>query len=356
MKFREKLVVSHLLVSLISVVTSLILINYLVRYFFVRIIIGRGISIIIPEAGTRFLNTVKGAILISGLLSLVISILVALFISNYILKPIKEMKDFARKISDGDFKVRVNKESDDELGELADSLNYMAFHLSEMEKMRSKLMQNISHDLRTPLASIKGYLEVVKDVGFSKEEKEQALSVIEGEIERLEKMVKDLTKLSSADSKTLPLEFTRVDIISELKKVFDSFLIKIKEKGLEGIFEAPDKKLFILGDMQKIKEIFSNLLDNSLKFTTKGFIKLTIREEKDKVVVTVEDSGIGISEDDLPHIFERFYKGSNSNDNSGMGIGLSIVKEYVYAHKGEISVESKVNEFTRFTVKLPKFA
>uniref|UniRef100_A0A7C4YFF5 histidine kinase n=1 Tax=Caldisericum exile TaxID=693075 RepID=A0A7C4YFF5_9BACT len=355
MKFRERLVISHLIVSLVSVVTSLILINFLVRYFFIRIIIGRGISIVIPEAGTRFLNTVRSAILISGSISVGISILVALFISHYIIKPIREMKDFARSISQGDFKARIKKEGEDEIGELSESLNYMAFYLEEIESMRSKLMQNISHDLRTPLSSIKGYLDVIKDETFSQEEKQQAFDIIENEIERLEKMVKDLSKLSSADSKTLPLTLEKIDIVPTVKEVFDSFLIKIREKGLQEIFEAPEKKIFILGDILKIKEIFSNLLDNALKFTQSGYIKLTIKEEKEKVIVTVEDTGIGISEKDLPHIFERFYKGENNRaPSNSLGIGLSIVKEYVYAQKGEILVESKLNSGTRFIVKFPK--
>ncbi|MGB9769218.1 MULTISPECIES: sensor histidine kinase [Caldisericum] len=354
MKFKEKLVLSHILVSLISIVTSIILIDYLVRFFFIRIIIGRGVSIVIPASATRFLNTVRITILISGGISILLSILVALFISRYIIKPVVDMKDFARKISQGNFEARINKHNEDEIGELAESLNYMAFRLGEIEKLRTKLMQNVSHDLRTPLSSIKGYLEVLKDKNFTIEEKQEAFNIIENEIERLEKMAKDLTNLSSADSKTLPLEFERVNLINILKSTFESFSIKIKDKGLNPIIEIPDKPIFILGDSLKLKEIFSNLIDNAIKFTKSGYIKITAIEEKDKVKVVVEDSGLGINEKDLPHIFERFYKGENNKDgNEGMGLGLSIVKEYVYAHNGEIYVESEIGKGTKFIIQFP---
>ncbi|MGB9854986.1 MAG: sensor histidine kinase [Caldisericum exile] len=354
MKFKEKLVLSHILVSLISIVTSIILIDYLVRFFFIRIIIGRGVSIVIPASATRFLNTVRITILISGGISILLSILVALFISRYIIKPVVDMKDFARKISQGNFEARINKHNEDEIGELAESLNYMAFRLGEIEKLRTKLMQNVSHDLRTPLSSIKGYLEVLKDKNFTIEEKQEAFNIIENEIERLEKMAKDLTNLSSADSKTLPLEFERVNLINILKSTFESFSIKIKDKGLNPIIEIPDKPIFILGDSLKLKEIFSNLIDNAIKFTKSGYIKIAAIEEKDKVKVVVEDSGLGINEKDLPHIFERFYKGENNKDgNEGMGLGLSIVKEYVYAHNGEIYVESEIGKGTKFIIQFP---
>jgi len=354
MKFKEKLVLSHIIVSLVSVIVSIILIDSLVRYFFVRIMIGRGLSIVIPASATRFLNSVRIIILISGGISVILSIIIALLVSKYIIKPVIEMKDFARKISQGNFEARINKESNDEIGELADSLNYMAFRLNEMENLRTKLMQNVSHDLRTPLASIKGYLEVIKDDNFSPQEKNDAIKVIESEIERLEKMVKDLTELSSADSKTLPLELEKVNLTSIIKEVFSSFYIKTKEKGLDGILDIDDKPIYILGDNQKLKEVFSNLIENAIKYTNNGFIKISLSEEKDKVRVEVEDSGIGIKEKDLPHIFERFYKGENVNGQPGMGLGLSIVKEYVYAHNGEIYVESTEGKGTKFTVLFPK--
>jgi len=354
MKFKQKLVISHVIVSLVSVVVSIILIDSLVRYFFVRIMIGRGLSIVIPASATRFLNSVRTIILVSGGISVIVSIIVALLLSRYIIKPIVEMKDFARKISQGNFDVRLNKQNDDEIGELAESLNYMAFRLNEMENLRTKLMQNISHDLRTPLASIKGYLEVIQDNNFSSQEKSDAIKVIQNEIERLEKMVKDLTKLSSADSKTLPIELEKVNITSLIREVFSSFNIKIKEKGLTGILDSEDKPIYILGDNQKLREIFSNLIENAIKYTDTGFVKVTLNEDKDKVKVEVEDSGKGISSTDLPHIFERFYKGKNAIGQHGMGLGLSIVKEYIYALNGEIFVESNDGNGTKFITVFPK--
>lgn len=354
MKFKEKLVLSHIIVSLISIVVSIILIDYFVRFFFIRIMIGRGVSIVIPASATRFLNSVRLAILISGGISIILSILIALFLSRYIVKPVVEMKDFARKISQGDFNARLQKQSEDEIGDLVESLNYMAFRLSEIENLRTKLMQNVSHDLRTPLASIKGYLEVIKDESFSPKEKEESFKIIENEIERLEKMAKDLTKLSSADSKALPLELEKTNLTEIVKDTFSSFLLKIKEKGLDGILETDNKPIFILGDAIKLREVLSNLLENALKFTSSGFIKVSLLEEKDKAKIIVEDSGCGIKERDLPHIFERFYKGQNNTKYDGMGLGLSIVKEYVYAHNGEIFVESAEGKGTKITVQIPK--
>ncbi len=351
MKFRVKFILSHIIVSLTSAVISILLINYFVRYFFIRIFVRNGVSIIIPEAGTRFLNNVRAVILISGLISVIVGFILAFSISEYILKPIVEMKEFARKISQGDFKARLKKTTDDEIGELTESLNYMAFHLGEIESMRTKLMQNISHDLRTPLSSIKGYLEVLSDETFSNEEKENAKEIIRKEIEKMEKMTKDLTKLSTADSKALPLEFEKVNLSKILKETFDAFKLKIEEKGIEVYLTLEDEGVYIMGDIQKLKEIFSNLLDNALKFTMHGSIKVKLYREKDKAVVEIRDTGIGIKEKDLPRIFERFYRANGNSNNSGLGIGLSIVKEYTYAHNGEIEVKSEENVGSTFILK-----
>ncbi|MEF3245565.1 MAG: HAMP domain-containing histidine kinase [Caldisericaceae bacterium] len=351
MKFRVKFILSHIIVSLTSAVISILLINYFVRYFFIRIFVGKGVSIIIPEAGTRFLNNVKFVILISGLISVIIGFVLALSISEYILKPIIQMKEFARRISQGDFKARLKKNTDDEIGELTESLNYMAFHLGEIESMRTKLMQNISHDLRTPLSSIKGYLEVLIDESFSNEEKENAKEIIRKEIEKMEKMTKDLTKLSTADSKALPLEFEKVNLTNILKETFNAFKLKIEEKGIKGILLLEDEDIYIMGDVQKLKEIFSNLLDNALKFTMHGYIKVKLSKEKDKAVVEIRDTGIGIKEKDLPLIFDRFYKVHVNSDDSGLGLGLSIVKEYTYAHNGELEVKSEENVGSTFILK-----
>ncbi len=359
MTFKTKLIISYIFVVLIATVFPLIVTSIIVRDKFVQIVIGGGpgpgFSVLIPEKGLKFLQTVRNTLMISGLISMAIGVVTALFNSKVITKPLKEMRNFARKISNGDYSARVGVKTQDEIGELADSLNYMADRLDDIENMRKTLVQNVSHDLRTPLSSIKGHLELISDSDFDEKEKEHSLSVIHKEVERMEKMVNELAHLSTIDSKKYELEMKKIDINTVVQETLELLKVEIEKKGL-GLKEALGKTpIYINGDPGKIKEILMNLINNSIKFTQEGSIGVAATSTKTCAVISIEDSGIGVDEKDLPHIFDRFYRGekSRSSNLGGLGIGLTIVKELVYAQNGRIQIESPGRNGTKVTITFP---
>lgn len=358
MKFREKIILANIIIVLAVVIFSMLFLNIFIRQNFLEIIVGvagRPLKVVIPDPGLRFLKNIRVILIISSAISILIAVIIAFFVSSKITKPLKEMGKFAKKIADGEYSARVETNSNDEIGDLARSLNYMAYRLDDIEKMRKTLIQNVSHDLRTPLSSIKGYLELLEDKESNLEEKKESLEVIKNQVNKMEKMVNELTNLSMIDGKQFQLNLTKMNIVRESKRICNSIKILADQKGIELKENYPENPVYILGDEKRIEEILTNLLNNAIKFTKEGFVSISISSDKSNAIIEIKDTGIGIDEKDLPHIFERFYRGdkARTSDESGIGIGLSIVKELVFAHGGQISVKSKINEGTNFILKFP---
>ena len=358
MNFRIKLILSYIGVILAVIIFSFIFSSIFVRQSFVRIIIGnwpREVNLLLSLQGTKFLNTVRMTLVWSGVMSIFIGIGVALIVSNLTVKPLKEMQKLAKRISQGDYSARIGLKSRDEIGELASSLNYMAEQLTDIENMRKKLVQNVSHDLRTPLTSIKGYLELLEDESFTEEEKLKSINTIQKEVERMETIVKEITRLSIIDGKNYQLDIEKLDLNSVVKESIPIISIEAEKKNIQIQTDSLQKEIFIMGDKEKVKEVIINLLSNAIKFTNEGFIKISTSQNKNYVSLIIEDTGIGIDPEDMPHIFERFYRGekSRSKNSSGLGIGLAIAKELVYMQNGKIKVESEKNKGSKFTVNFP---
>lgn len=361
MKYREKIIIINIIIVLAVLIFSLFFITIFVRQNYLRIFIGppgSGMSVVIPEPGIRFLQRVRTILLISSGISLLIAIVFAFFTASRITKPLKEMNGFAKRIADGDYSAKVDIRSKDEIGELAESLNYMAYRLQDIENMRKTLIQNVSHDLRTPLTSVKGYLELIEEPDTSKEEIAESLKVIKSQVSKMERMVQELTDLSIIDGKQYELNMDKLELVSLTKKVCASLKVIAIQKNIDFKESYPEEEVYIKGDGKRTEELLSNLINNSIKFTNKGYVSVSLYKDKNNAIYEIEDTGIGIDEKDLPHVFERFYRGdkARTNDNSGIGIGLAIVKELVFVQNGQISVQSKVNEGTKFTVKFPLYS
>jgi len=358
MNFRVKLILSYIGVILAVIVFSFLFSSIFVKQSFIRIIIGnwpREVEFLLGLQITKFLNTVRMTLVWSGIISIFIGIGVALIVSTIIVKPLKEMQKLAKRISQGDYSARIGLKSRDEIGELASSLNHMAEQLTDIENMRKKLIQNVSHDLRTPITSIKGYLELLEDENFTEEEKIKSINTIQKEVERMERIVKEITRLSVIDSKNYPLNIEKLELNSVVGELMPIIGIEAEKKKIQIKNDSLQKEIFIIGDKEKVKEIIINLLINAIKFTNEGFIRISTSQNKNYASLIIEDTGIGIDSEDMPHIFERFYRGekSRSQDYSGLGIGLAIVKELVYMQNGSIEVESETNKGSKFTVKFP---
>lgn len=261
------------------------------------------------------------------------------------------------KISDGDFSVDLNTKQyqlNHHIKELAEKVNNMAKGLRSMETMRVDFVSNVSHEIQSPLTSIKGFAVLLEDDNLSSEERKKYLAIIEDESNRLSKLSYNLLKLSALDTGTKELKIEEFDVARQIRDTILSLEPQWSAKHID--FTADCPKTIIKGDRELIKEVWINLINNGIKFTREnGHMNVCIINDANMIRVAIKDDGIGISKDDQAHIFERFYMADKSRKRiiGGNGLGLSIVKKIVEIHNGTITLESVPEEGTKFVVKFP---
>lgn len=301
---------------------------------------------------------VKQFTLITSVVAFVIGAGFIFMLSRKISAPLIEMEEATRQISKGDLNTRVKIHSNDEIGQLAKAINDLALELARYRSNRQEFFANISHELRTPLTYLQGYANVLKQEMYTSEaEKQQYLTIIVDETQRLIHLINDLFDLSKAEEGQLVLEHKEVNVVQIMSSVINKAMLKANEKGLEIQKMIPDQPVLMYGDEKRLEQIFINLLENAIRYTEKG--SLTVRVEQlpnQKIKCSVSDSGIGIPQEDLPYIFERFHRveKSRSRDYGGTGLGLSIVKKLVELHRGTISVYSELGKGTTFEITFPQ--
>lgn len=265
------------------------------------------------------------------------------------------------KISNGDFSVSINNDNNKLehnrhkhiADELAGKVNNMAKQLSNMEMMRQDFVSNVSHEIQSPLTSIQGFAMLLQNDNLSKEEKNSYLEIIDMETKRLSKLSNNLLKLSALDSGAKELQVKTYDLGKQLRNVILSLEPQWSKKNIEFEIECP--KININADEELMSEVWINLLNNGVKFTPMNSkMYVSIKKEAENVEVIIKDSGIGISEEDQKHIFERFYMADKSRKRElgGNGLGLAIAKKIIDLHKGSIRVESEINKGAAFIVVL----
>jgi signal transduction histidine kinase len=293
-------------------------------------------------------------ILISlGLCIVFLIFLTGLALTNTIIKPVKEITSAAKAMAQGRFDVRVSKRYDDEIGELGDTLNYMAQEVANHQKMKNDFIASISHELRTPLTSIMGWIITINSGDIdSKEELKEGLDIIERESKRLAELVDELLDFSKFDAGIITLRKSVVNLGELLKYIKRQMEPRAERKGITMTIDVDEHLPLIEADENRLKQVFINIIDNSFKFTQKGgYIDIIGRKNENGVLIRIEDSGCGIPEEDLPRVKQRFFKGSNVV--SGSGLGLAICDEIVRLHNGKIDIESTVGKGTRVDVILP---
>jgi len=293
-------------------------------------------------------------ILISlGLCIVFLIFLTGLALTNTIIKPVKEITSAAKAMAQGRFDVRVSKRYDDEIGELGDTLNYMAQEVANQQKMKNDFIASISHELRTPLTSIMGWIITINSGDIdSKEELKEGLDIIERESKRLAELVDELLDFSKFDAGIITLRKSVVNLGELLKYIKRQMEPRAERKGITMTIDVDEHLPLIEADENRLKQVFINIIDNSFKFTQKGgYIDIIGRKNENGVLIRIEDSGCGIPEEDLPRVKQRFFKGSNVV--SGSGLGLAICDEIVRLHNGKIDIESTVGKGTRVDVILP---
>lgn len=286
-----------------------------------------------------------------------ISLALLAFLTSRIIRPLHRLSDTARAYAKGDFDVKPNIKSKDEIGELANSLEYMAGELSKLDEYRKNFISNISHDFRSPLTSIKGYIEAMMDGTIPVEKQEKYLNIVLSETKRLTKLTTGLLELNSFDTYGPVLKKKEFDVVSSIRATMNTFEGTCEKKSIFLYMSCPAEDTRVYADQTKIEQVIYNLVDNAIKFSPKdSTIHVTITEKKDKLFISVRDEGPGIEADKQKHVWERFYKSDTSRgrDKQGTGLGLSITKEIIKAHGENINLVSTEGAGSEFIFSLTK--
>ena len=286
-----------------------------------------------------------------------LSLIILIFFTEMVYVPLRKITEATEHYANGNMHYEFSVESGDEIGYLAATLSYMASEIARSEDDQKKFVANVSHDFRSPLTSIRGYLEAMLDGTIPPEQHEKYLSIVLNETERLTKLTNSLLMLNNLNTKGMLLDKTDFDINTTIRNVAASFEGTCREKKIAIELVLTGEEMYVTADMGKIQQVLYNLLDNAIKFSHhNSVIKLETTEKHNKIFVSVKDSGIGIPKDNLKLIWDRFYKSdlSRGKDKKGTGLGLSITKEIIQSHGEHINVISTEGVGTEFIFSLPK--
>lgn len=303
---------------------------------------------------TQFLEQTNQALLIAALAALLVAILTGILLARTMIHPLQALTRATQRIAAGDLEQQVAVQSQDEIGQLAQSFNRMSQEVARVNRLRRQMTADIAHDLRTPLTIIAGYVESMQD-GVLQPTPER-LALIQAEVDRLQKMVEDLRLLSQADAGELPVNVELLSPQSLLEKVVSVHQHQAEQHSLAIKLELADNLPSIMVDETRMLQVFDNLIVNAMRYTPPGG-EISLRAEKSggTVLLSVTDSGMGIAAEDLSRIFERFYRSekSRTGENGESGLGLAIVKTLVEAQSGTVWAESSPGQGARFFLRFP---
>ena len=320
---------------------------------------GQVVGVIFASASTEshrvFLSELINMFTISALVVLFIAFVLIYFITSSLVRPLKEMLKATQSFSQGDFSGRVQVSGFDELGQLAMAFNTMASSLAATETTRRSFVANVSHELKTPMTTIGGFVDGILDGTIPQEKHSQYLGVVSGEVKRLARLVRSMLDTARIETGELNLNYTLFDVSEIIRKSVFNFEQAIEEKKLT--IEGLDAdKVWVWADIDLMHQVVYNLVDNAVKFVNEGgVIAFHFQTDAQRTYVAIRNTGEGIERSELPFLFERFYKSdkSRSLNKSGVGLGLHIVRSIVNYHKGEIFVRAAKGEHTEFEISIP---
>jgi histidine kinase len=342
-----KLFISYLIIIVVGVASLAIVAEFVTPTAFNRhvanmeMIMGENLDSMIGDLTESFQAAVHEILLVAAALATIAAVFISTFVTRRIVNPIREMQTASRHIANGHYEERVQIAGEDELADLAQSFNQMAGTLEQTEERRRQLIGDVAHELRTPLSSIKIVMEGLQD-GVLPAEPATFLSV-EREVNRLQRLVHDLEELSKAEAGQIPLELELVNPITFVQTAVDRLILQYEDKDVQLNTEIPDNLPQVNVDQARMTQVMLNLLGNALQYTpTGGTVIVRGGAEAEQLILAVQDTGIGIPAESLPHIFERFYRvdKSRSRTGGGSGIGLTISEHIVEAHNGRLTVAS----------------
>lgn len=304
-----------------------------------------------------YVASISTAFLYSMLVVLVILFVAIFFIVRGITKPLGEMQEATEHFARGDFEYKANEEyKKSDLRNFAKALNKMAYELKIDDEAQKSFIANVSHELKTPMTSIGGFIDGILDGTIPHEEEKKYLNIVSSEVKRLSRMVVSMLNISKIEAGEIKLSASKYDVCNQIFETLLSFEKKIDEKHIEIVGFEKMNGVIIEADRDLIQQVIYNLFDNAVKFTPEnGRITVTAYSDDESTTVTIRNSGPGINEDEISRIFERFYKvdKSRSFDTKGVGLGLYIVKTIINMHDGEITADSRQGEYTEFSFEIP---
>ncbi|OPA80302.1 hypothetical protein BVG16_06085 [Paenibacillus selenitireducens] len=295
-------------------------------------------------------------------ITLIVCFLFTLILSRQLTRRVKQLTEATRAIAKGNFTPDIRVNSKDELGELARTVQQMGYDLESLDRMRKEFVANVSHDLRSPLTSMNGYIEAILDGTVPEKRMKHYLGIVQDLNGRLIRLVNDLLDMSKIDSGQLEMHFGPFNVTETIRQVLASMESQfVKHQVIFRVFPQEEKReehereeIYVYGDPDRIKQVLTNLIQNAIEFSPDGNSILVDLVESDGAVISVKDHGIGMEKEQLERIWERFYKADEARTRrNGTGIGLSIVKTIIERHGSDIQVDSVVGEGTKFTFTLP---
>lgn len=303
-------------------------------------------------------NNLQNIVFLVASIILLLTIIILIFFTTFIYRPIRHIVAASKHYAVGNFHYELQPESNDEIGYLATIMSYMAKEISRVEDDQKKFVANVSHDFRSPLTSIRGYLEAMLDGTIPAELHEKYISIVLNETNRLTKLTNGLLQLNNLNTKGMLLDKAVFDMNQIIRNTVASFEGTCDKKFIRINLILTDEKMPVFADMSKIQQVLYNLLDNAIKFShPHGTIKIETTLKKNKLYVSVKDHGLGIPKDELKLVWDRFYKSDSSRgkDKTGTGLGLAITREIMHSHGEHINVISTENAGSEFIFTLPVY-
>lgn len=358
-KIKRKSLYRYILLAFIIILIIMFLFSSLyfryARYYLIEILNQHGVDLS-PIDKSRVVDGVIGAVLETITFAAIIGLVLVIVVFKHVIGPIRKMSDATKKVAKGDFNVQIENKKirKDEIGTLTENFNMMVRELESNEYLSKEFMNNVSHEFKTPIASIQGFANLLKDKDVSEKDKEEYIDIIIEESGRLANLSNNIQQLSKLENKKGLIQKQKVAIDEQIRKCIIILNNKLEEKNIE-IGMDEDKDVFLNVNEDMMHQVWINLINNAIKYTDdNGRIDIIIDEFKDRVVVEVKDTGRGIKEENVDKIFEKFYQEDSSHNSEGNGLGLAIVKKIVELHKGTIEVKSKIGEGSSFIVTIPK--
>jgi len=309
-----------------------------------------------PQEEEKFLGEYRQVAGMAILMGVVLAATIGWFLARRALVGVEQVRQTAISIGEGDLSRRVIvKKTGDEIDHLADAFNSMLDRIHALVKELKEVTNNIAHDLRSPITRIRGIAETALTGPETIETYREMAGIVIEESDRLVGIINTMLQIAEADSGLVRLARNKLNLVQLVQDAYELFQPVAEDQGIALKVSLPPKPLIIEGDSGRLQRVMANVVDNAVKYTPRGgTILLSATEEASHAVLTVVDTGMGIKEEDLPHIFERFYRGDRSRTTSGNGLGLSLARAFVRAHGGEISVASSLDKGTTVTILLPR--